>query len=157
MNQGRLIWIGKENRRQPEAELCERYTARIKHYARLDIKIIKPQQTGDLASIQRREAEKILESVDPGDFLVLCDERGKQMSSEALSQFMVDKAGASGRRVVWLIGGAMGVSHAVRQRANFMLSLSKMTLPHALARVFLLEQIYRALTIRAGHPYHHEG
>lgn len=157
MKQGRLIWIGKENRRQPETELCGRYSERIRHYARMDVKVIKPLQTGDVTSIQKREGEKILASVDPGDFLVLCDERGSQMSSGELARFMAQKAGQGGRRVVWLIGGAMGVSDAVRQRANFMLSLSKMTLPHALARVFLLEQIYRALTIQAGHPYHHEG
>lgn len=157
MNQTRLIWIGKENRRQPEAELCERYIARIGHYARMDVKVIKAQQTGDLLSIQKKEGEKILSCVDPTDFLVLLDERGKHLTSEGLSTFITEKASVGSRRIVWLIGGAMGVSDSVRQRANFMLSLSKMTLPHALARVFLCEQIYRALNIRAGHPYHHEG
>lgn len=157
MRQGCLIWVGKENQKDPEAQLCERYLQRIKRYTAMDVKILKPYQSRDEAEVRRREGERLLEKLEPADYLVLCDEAGKELTSPGLAQLLDTPEPSTARRVVFLIGGAMGVSDATRQRADFVLSLSRMTLPHALARVMLLEQIYRALSIQAGHPYHHEG
>jgi 23S rRNA (pseudouridine1915-N3)-methyltransferase len=87
-------------------------------------------------------------------FLVLLDSRGKQLSSEELAQF-VDKHLAQGtQQLLFAVGGADGFSDEARNAAGFQLSLGKMTLPHELARVILLEQLYRAFTILKGHPYH---
>ncbi|MDJ0838547.1 MAG: 23S rRNA (pseudouridine(1915)-N(3))-methyltransferase RlmH [Acidobacteriota bacterium] len=152
----KLIWVGRENRRDPESELCRRYRERLRPHGRLEETVIKSVQSGNTEETREKESRKILDALDSRDFVVLCDERGKGQSSPELARFLEQRE-RDARRPVWIIGGAMGVSAALRQRADFMLSLSKMTLPHALARVVLLEQIYRAFTIKAGHPYHHEG
>ena len=151
----KLIWVGRV-RRDAEGELCRRYRDRLRGYGRFEEAVIKPIQGGSSDEAREKEGRKILDACDPRDFVVLCDERGKGQSSPALANVLTARE-RDGRRPVWIIGGAMGVSEALRQRADFMLSLSEMTLPHALARVLLLEQIYRAFTIKAGHPYHHEG
>ena len=157
MTSGRLIWVGKENRRDPEVALCSRYMERIRPYMKMDQQIIKPYQTGPAEVVRNREGEKVLGLLQDRDFLVVCDERGEQKSSKQLSSFIAAQRHKGVPRMLWLIGGSMGVGDAVRGRADCLLSLTKMTLPHALARALLLEQIYRALTIDAGHPYHHEG
>ena len=152
----RLIWVGREGRRDPEAELAQKYCERIARMGKYEETVLKPFQGGNSDETREREGKKILELLDPKDYVVLCDERGKQITSPQLAQFLAERE-RDGRRPVWLVGGAMGVSDAVRRRADNVLSLSKMTLPHALARVMLLEQIYRGFTIKTGHPYHHEG
>ncbi len=151
-----LIWVGRENRRDPETEICVRYRDRIRSFTKLEELVIKPVKSGGEEVVRRQEGGRILDALDNRDFLILCDERGKQKTSAELASFF-GRIEQQARRPVLVIGGAMGVSDALRQRADFVLSLSMMTFPHALARVVLLEQIYRAFTIKAGHPYHHEG
>jgi 23S rRNA (pseudouridine1915-N3)-methyltransferase len=157
MNQARLIWVGRANRRAPERELCSRYTQRIGHYLRFDEQVVKPMTDRSEEVLRGRESERIRALLADDDYTILCDERGQQLTSQRFADLITHRRQAGTRRLVWVIGGAMGVDVQLRQRANFVLSLSKMTLPHALARVLLLEQLYRALTISAGHPYHHEG
>jgi 23S rRNA (pseudouridine1915-N3)-methyltransferase len=101
------------------------------------------------------EGAAILKRVAPGERVVLLDERGKSRTSPELAQWLerLSRSDASG--AVLVIGGAYGVAEEVRTRANEMLSLSPLTLPHQLVRVVLLEQLYRAATILAGQPYHH--
>lgn len=155
----RLVWVGKLQKREPESLLCERYVARIRSFTKLDWHLLKPNQDRWLstASIQQKEATKILGAIEPRDFVVLCDEHGRELRSPELALHFAKWQECGNRRLVWVVGGAMGVSEQVKERANFVLALSKMTLPHALARVILVEQIYRAFCIQAGHPYHHEG
>ena len=157
MSRFRLTWVGKANHREPETQLCRRYLDRIGKFIPIEEHIIKPRQVGDTARIQLQESTRIEESLITGDTLLLCDVRGRALASEELAQLLSRWLEAGVRRMVLVVGGSKGVSPGLRQRADFVLSLSKMTLPHALARVFLLEQVYRALCIRAGHPYHHEG
>lgn len=108
------------------------------------------QQAGEL------EAQRLLAQVRPGDLLVALDERGKTWSTLELAQ-KLDDWRMQGRDVAFLIGGADGLDPACRERADQVLSLSAMTLPHALVRVVLAEQLYRAWTILTGHPYHRGG
>lgn len=150
----RLIWVGRENRRDPEAVLCERYRERLRPYTRFDARVIKGVNGQSPDEVRQKEAGKILDALDDRAYVVLCDERGKQWSSPELAKTFQKQAHQG---VQFVIGGSMGVADAVRNRADFVLSLSRMTLPHALARAVLMEQIYRAFTIAAGHPYHHEG
>ena len=153
-----LIWVGKENRRDPETQLCDRYFKRIGGFWSIDQRVVKPVSGRGMSveEIQKREAERIMAAVAADDFLVVCDERGKEVGSKQLAA-LLDRWQAMGhKRLLLLVGGAVGLAEPLRQRAGFMLSLSRMTLPHTLARVVLLEQIYRALCIRANHPYHHE-
>lgn len=155
----RLLWIGKEGRRDPETELAERYLQRLQPFIKTEMKVLKAKQAKSLSDdeIRDREAKSVVAELDRTDFLVLCDERGKLLSSPQLADHLTTWQERAVPRVVFLIGGSLGVSQEIRTRADFMLSFSKMTLPHALARVLLLEQLYRACCIQAGHPYHHEG
>lgn len=101
-----------------------------------------------------KEGEALLASVPDGARIVVCDERGKNVPSEDFAAHLGHWRDGGVRDVVFLVGGADGHSHALRQRADFLLSFGKLTWPHMLARVMLMEQIYRAQQILAGHPYH---
>jgi 23S rRNA (pseudouridine1915-N3)-methyltransferase len=104
---------------------------------------------------RQAEGDKVLASIRPGEFVVLLDERGKALSSRELGEHLSDWQSA-GRDLCFLIGGPDGVSDACANRADFRWSLSRMTLPHGLARVMFGEQLYRAWTLTQGHPYHRD-
>ena len=106
-------------------------------------------------SAVQAEGEQILAKIETNEQVVLLDERGKQMTSQALATRLADWQ-ADGRDLCFIIGGPDGVSDACRERANFTWSLSSLTLPHGLARVLFSEQLYRASSMQAGHPYHRE-
>ena len=156
MNTWRLIWVGRPRSKTPESSLADRYVERISRVIGLDQQTLKPAGGTSSKERKQRESKSILDTLTQKDFVVLLDERGKQLSSEELAGFLSRQLESRGS-VIWVIGGSNGVSSALRQRADFVLSLSKMTMPHALARVFFLEQLYRAMCINSNHPYHHEG
>ena len=141
------------------AGLARDYAERLGHYASLDLVEVKAARGGRGAEIDRaveEEGARLLAAFRPDDRVVLFDERGRELSSRGLADFLAEAERTGGpRRFVFLVGGAWGVSRAVRDRAERTLSLSKMTLPHELARVVALEQLYRAFTILRGEPYHH--
>lgn len=116
----------------------------------------EPQAKGRAAEEKAREAEgrRILEKCPAGGFLIACDPRGRQFSSEAfaarLSAVMTEGQGA----LVFAVGGSHGLSGEVREQANLLLSFSEMTMPHRLFRIVLLEQVYRAFKIMNGETYH---
>ncbi len=99
------------------------------------------------------EGEQILAKLNRKEQVVLLDERGKELTSRALAARLTDWQTDS-RDLCFIIGGPDGVSDAIRQRADFTWSLSQLTLPHGMARVLLAEQLYRAWSLQAGHPYH---
>lgn len=150
-----LLWVGRERSSQPESILCLRYLDRINSFLKMDTRSLKPC-SGDPETVRMREGEKLLSCMERRDVLVLMDEGGKQVSSLELAKLIQDRRERACPRMVFVIGGAMGLSRSLRVRADLVLSLSKMTLPHALARAILCEQIYRAMCITARHPYHHE-
>lgn len=94
--------------------------------------------------------------VGKDDYLVALDERGKQLSSKKLADFIQARANESTRKIVFLIGGAYGLDEAVLKRANYKWSLSELTFPHQLVRLILAEQIYRACSIIRNEKYHHQ-
>ena len=107
------------------------------------------------ADVRRREGERLLAALRPGDYVVALCIDGAQCASEALAGRVATlRARGDVKRVIWVIGGSLGLSEAVVNRANERLSLSAMTLPHQLARVVLLEQLYRACKIAANERYH---
>ena len=108
---------------------------------------------GDIA--KAAEAEKILSRLQPSELVVLLDERGREFSSRALSQALNGWLNA-GQDLAFVIGGADGVTDDVKQRADLTWALSKLTLPHGLARVLFIEQLYRAWTLLSGHPYNRD-
>jgi|HubBroStandDraft_6_1064221.scaffolds.fasta_scaffold522560_2 23S rRNA (pseudouridine1915-N3)-methyltransferase len=101
------------------------------------------------------EAQRILAALSPRDFVVTLDERGTERTTVELSHWLEQRR-ASGQDLAFIIGGPDGLSEEVLARGHFRWSLSRLTLPHGLVRVVLAEQIYRAATLLAGHPYHRE-
>ena len=153
-----LIVIGKTNAKYLIEGLDE-YTRRLKHYITYNINILPDiKNTKNLTEEQQKETEGklILNALKPGDFLVLLDERGKEFSSMQFSDYLQRKMNSGLRRLVFVVGGPYGFSKDVYNKANEKLSLSKMTFSHEMIRLFFTEQIYRAMTIIRGEPYHHE-
>ena len=134
------------------------YSGRIRHYLPLAIEELKEIKAGgkkaDVQQIRQREGESLLHKVPASAFTIALDEQGKSVDSETLSRFIGKHMLDGTQELVFLIGGAYGLSEAVKQRANMTLSLSAMTLTHQMARLLLLEQIYRAMTILRKEPYH---
>ncbi len=136
------------------------YKARLKYYdAPVEIKIIEDIKGAKSLTQQRQkelEGESILRNVTPSDRVVLLDENGREFTSREFAAF-VDKQMVSGvKRLVFVVGGPYGFSDAVYARADSKLSLSRMTFNHEMVRLFFIEQLYRAMTIRRGEPYHHD-
>lgn len=136
------------------------YKDRLKYYdAPVEIKIIEDIKGAKSLTQQRQkelEGDSILRNVTPSDRVVLLDENGREFTSREFAAF-VDKQMVSGvKRLVFVVGGPYGFSDAVYARADSKLSLSRMTFNHEMVRLFFIEQLYRAMTIRRGEPYHHD-
>jgi len=124
------------------------YARRMPPEVRVELTELKPQG-------KEAEGRKILDALPDGATLVVLDERGKAVTTQQLSKLLAGWM-QDGTQPAFAIGGADGLSQAVKDRARMTLSLSALTLPHAIARVVLAEQLYRAWTILDGHPYHRE-
>jgi len=150
--------MGKNN--EPYVKTgVEDFTKRIASYFKVEWNIIPvPKNAGMMSELdlKKKEGEMILQWLKKNDYLVLLDERGKQLSSEGLADFIQTKANAGKKNLVFLIGGAYGVDDAVFERANFKWSLSQLVFPHQLVRLILAEQVYRACTIIRNEKYHHK-
>ncbi len=134
------------------------FTNRIIKYFPVEWNIISPPKNAAvLSEIDLKKAEGIIihNQLLKDDFLVLLDERGKNISSPELATFLQQRANESTKRLVFLIGGAFGVDDAVFKRANYTWSLSKLVFPHMLVRLILAEQVYRACSILRNEKYHH--
>ena len=140
----KIAWIGKT--KEPAVQtLTDDYLKRISRYAQSAGVVVKDEAA--ILSLARGDRQKERHK------LILLDSRGKQLSSEELSEFL-DREQIHAVPLLFAIGGADGFSQEARAQAAFTVSLGKMTLPHELARVVLLEQLYRAFTILKNHPYH---
>ncbi|MEO2217522.1 23S rRNA (pseudouridine(1915)-N(3))-methyltransferase RlmH [Chromobacterium vaccinii] len=139
----------------------EAYTDYAKRFGRditLELKEIKPEKRGGGVTAEKgiaAEHERLIASIPPRARLVVMDERGKNWTSVKLAEGLKEWM-AGGDDVVFVIGGADGLSQELKQRADVLLQLSAMTLPHGMVRVMLAEQIYRAYSILNNHPYHRE-
>lgn len=121
---------------------------------RLDVvATVRRRKNDNSRHAMAQEAEHLLAKLNAAEQVVVLDERGTQLSSPLLAGRLADWQG-DGRDLSFVIGGPDGVADACRQRADFIWSLSRLTLPHGLARVVLAEQLYRAWSLHAGHPYH---
>ncbi|HEX3321451.1 MAG TPA: 23S rRNA (pseudouridine(1915)-N(3))-methyltransferase RlmH [Terriglobales bacterium] len=141
----KIAWIGRTKESSIQA-LTDEYLKRISRYAEVEGTPLKDEEhVLALARGPRNQAKS---------FLTLLDSRGKQFSSEEFAQFLRKREESSSQPLLFAIGGADGFGDEIRTAAGLTLSLGKFTMPHELARVVLLEQVYRACTILAGHPYH---
>ena len=151
----RLLIVGKIENAHADA-LAELYLKRIKHYIPITVEVIKPEKIKKLSDSQvmDREGEKIINRLFKSDYNVIMDKEGKQFSSMEFSHLFNRLAGQSTKQITFVIGGPLGLADSVKRRADHVLSFSKMTYPHELAAVLLLEQIYRAQSILRGEKYH---
>lgn len=153
-----LLVVGKTNSKYIN-EGIEVYLKRLSHYVPFSIKQLPDiKQTRSLSEEQQkeREGETMLSTFMQGDFVVLLDERGKELTSREFAQFIDKKMAAVNRDIWFVIGGPYGFSKKVYERADAQLSFSKMTFSHEMIRLFFVEQLYRAMTILRGEPYHHD-
>lgn len=154
-----LITVGKIKEKYLEDAIAE-YRKRLSRYCKLDIIQLTDEKTPDKASealetqIKDKEGERILTNIKDGAFVIALSIDGRMLSSEELSAY-IENLGVSGTsHIQFVIGGSLGLSENVLKRADYKLSFSKMTFPHQLMRVILLEQIYRSYRIMSGEPYH---
>ncbi len=153
-----LLSIGKTEEKYLKEGL-DIYLKRLKHYIKLDlIELPELKNTKHLSQEQQKskEAELIFKAIQASDYVVLLDEKGLELSSMLFADYLSKRMVASTQNLLFIIGGPYGFDQSLYQRANDKISLSKLTFSHQMVRLFFTEQIYRALTILKGEPYHHE-
>lgn len=152
-----LLVVGKTTDQRLQT-LIEDYQQRLKHYIPFEMVVIPDLRNAKAltqAQIKEQEGIEILRRITPSMDVILLDEHGHEYRSIEYAQW-IQKKMATGRDVTFIVGGPYGFSPAVYERANGKISLSKMTFSHQMIRLFFTEQIYRAMTILRGEPYHHE-
>jgi 23S rRNA (pseudouridine1915-N3)-methyltransferase len=135
------------------------YVSRLRHYVPftlVEIPQLKNVSAFSQDQIKEKEGELILKQISPGDSVILLDERGKEYRSVEWAEWLRGRLARGGKGLVFVIGGAYGFSAKVYDRAEGLISLSRMTFSHQMVRTIFAEQLYRAFTIIKGEPYHHE-
>lgn len=148
-----LLVIGKTKDKFLEEGIAY-YLKKLKHYVNIELITLRPKSSRDPKVQKKLEEQAFLSKLKKDDFIVCLDEKGEELSSVKFSNFLQQRMNASTRRLVLVIGGAYGFNDGFKERSKLTLSLSKMTFTHDMARVILLEQIYRAMTILKNEPYH---
>lgn len=154
-----ILGVGKVKEKFFTDAIAE-YTKRLSKYCKLEIVEVADEKTPDGAGnaineqIKQKEAERLMKYIEPSAYVIVLAINGQMVTSEELSE-KIDKLGVNGKdHVIFVIGGSLGTAPCIDKRADMLLSFSKMTFPHQLMRVVLLEQIYRAYKIKANEPYH---
>lgn len=154
-----IIGVGRLKEKFWQDAVAE-YSKRLGRYIKLDIIEVPDEKAPETLSaaeaeaVKRKEGLGILKNIKDGAFVIALDIQGKQLGSEELSDFLGRRMVQGDGNIVFIIGGSLGLSSNVIERADFRLSFSKMTFPHQLMRVILLEQLYRAIKIMKNEPYH---
>lgn len=144
-----IISVGKE-KDDSSRDLLKSFELKVLRYCPLEWIYVSHDTT------KEKEGEKIASFLKKEDYVVLLDEKGKDITSVTLAQLMENRMVDSVRRMVFVIGGAYGVSKIIEARANYIWKLSSLVFPHMVVRILLVEQLYRSLTIINGEKYHHE-
>ncbi|MFN3875122.1 MAG: 23S rRNA (pseudouridine(1915)-N(3))-methyltransferase RlmH [Flavobacteriales bacterium] len=150
----RILLVGRTERGHVE-EGFQHYLRRCGRMASVEAVVLPEHSSGPPGQRQRAEGERILAALKPSERLIVLDERGELLSSVAFAARLGAWRDGGARQLAFAIGGAFGHADEVRARADLRLSLSPMTFPHQLVRVLFAEQLYRALMILNGRPYHH--
>jgi 23S rRNA (pseudouridine1915-N3)-methyltransferase len=152
----RFLWVGKTKNKHLAA-LEQEYLARIEHFGRSHVQVVRETKGVQGLDMERRivasEGETILKALRPEAYVVLLDAQGHSLTSEGLARLIAERQNEGTKEMAFVVGGHWGTAKAVGQRADFKLSLSRMTFSHELTRVVLLEQVYRAFAIIHGLPY----
>lgn len=153
-----LIVIGKTDAGY-FVDAIREYENRLSHYIPFEMQVIPDiKYTKNLSQEQQKEkeCELILKNMQPGDYIVLLDERGKEFSSLQFASYIEKKTHTISKRLVFIIGGPYGFAEQVYTKASEKIALSKMTFSHQMIRLIFIEQLYRAMTILNNEPYHHQ-
>lgn len=153
-----LLQVGKTTDKNI-SEVFDLYSLRIRKYSSFEVLTIPELKNTKNISIpeqKKAEGKKILQIVGPDDYVVLLDERGKEMRTVEFARWMEKMFILPTKRIVFVIGGPWGFSDEVYERAGSKMALSKLTFPHQLVRLLFIEQLYRIFTVIKGEPYHHE-
>lgn len=139
-------------------EAAQIYYKKINHYYGFERKALKSRGMGREDREQKKalESKMLLDAIQPNAVIILLDEKGKSYSSEAFSKLLVSNIEGGKKNIQFVVGGAFGVSEDLQRKANYKISLSPMVMNHFVAQIVLMEQIYRALTIWKGIPYHND-
>jgi len=154
-----IVTVGKLKEKYLKQGIQE-YLKRLSTYAKVNVievadeKAPETMSEAEMLEVKRKEGERILKNISQETFVITLEINGKMLSSEQLAAKMGELATYGKSKVAFVIGGSLGLSEGVEKRSNLALSFSKMTFPHQLMRVVLLEQIYRAFRINRGEPYH---
>ena len=153
-----LLVVGKTTDRHFEAGIAE-YASRLSHYLQFSIEVIPElKSTRSLSQGEQKEREAIMiaKALQPSDHVVLLDEHGTERTSMEFAAWMQRKMAMGLRRLVFVVGGPYGFADSVHMLAKEKVSVSRMTFSHQMIRLIFVEQVYRAMTILEGEPYHHE-
>lgn len=149
-----IVFLGKTKDSFIQQGIDE-YHSRLRHYTNLKISVLKDKNNGKSTSeIIKNQGQLLLNSVEKGAVIIALDSRGQQFTSESFSKKIVGMEDSGVRQVSYLIGGPDGISDEILATAQLVLSFSKMTFTHDMVRMLLVEQIYRAYTIKNGEKYH---
>ncbi len=154
-----ILAVGRLKEKYWQDALGE-YLKRLSAYAKVNVIEVVDENTPEEASlairerIKNREGQQLLKHIKPGTFLVALDRRGKDMSSRGFAGYLAELSLQGNSHITLIIGGSLGLADSILKLAHLQLSFSRMTFPHQLMRVVLLEQIYRAFKINRGEPYH---
>lgn len=149
----KIICVGKIKEDYLTSGILE-YKKRIEGFQKIEILELKEINTPDILKNIESEGQEILSKIKPDDYIITLEIEGKMLNSVELSKNLANLATYGKSKIVFVIGGSNGLSEMVKKRSNYALSFSKMTFPHQLIRVFLLEQIFRAFKIQKGETYH---
>ncbi len=151
-----FVWVG-QTKNSHLAELEREYLQRIGHYARCQVDVVRDVKGGSSPTaaekIRQSEGEAILRTIPDRAYVVLLDERGKELRSEEMAQLIARNKNTATKVLTFVVGGPHGTSDSLWRRADLRVSLSRLTLTHEISRLILVEQIYRAFAIIRGLPY----
>ena len=153
-----LLSVGKTDD-SLSVQLIEGYRKKVNFYLPFDMETIADvKNTKNLSEKEQKlqEGRNLFKAIQPSDYVILLDDKGKQYASTEFARFIQKKMNVVPKRIVFIVGGPYGFSDELYARANEKLSLSKMTFTHQMVRLVFTEQLYRAMTILNGEPYHHE-
>lgn len=152
----KFIFVGKT--KEPFIQMgIDEYAHRLRHYVSTEFKIIRAGKIGPKADVRKiiaSEGKNILAPISPTAYRIALDSTGKQLLSVGLARFLTDLEEQGREEIVFVTGGPLGLPSALLKECHFVLSLSRLTLTHEMCRLLLLEQVYRAYTIKAGEKYH---
>lgn len=154
-----IVSVGKLKEKYLKQGIQE-YMKRLGAYAKVEIKEVADEKApenmsdADMLDVKRKEGERILSHISPDAYVITLEINGKQLTSEQLAKKMDELATYGKSKIAFIIGGSLGISEEVQKRSDYALSFSKMTFPHQVMRLILLEQVYRSYRINRGEPYH---